>query len=134
MQITVQVKLKLTQEQTDLLKATTAEYIRLVNQVVADYVSTDANLKYSSKTVVAALPSAVKNQAIQDAKSVFSKYKKAVRSNTRLKPENQKEVEVPLLKKPVSIWNNQTMSSRKASSHSQYCLTANQRESKFSAF
>ena len=107
MQITVQVKLKLTQEQKDLLKATTAEYIRLVNQVVADYVSTDANLKYSSKTVVAALPSAVKNQAIQDAKSVFSKYKKAVRSNTRLKPENQKEVKVPILKKPVSIWNNQ---------------------------
>jgi len=134
MQITVQVKLKLTQEQKDLLKATTAEYIRLVNQVVADYVSTDANLKYSSKTVVAALPSAVKNQAIQDAKSVLAKYKKAVRSNTRLKPENQKEVKVPLLKSQCPFGTIKTMPSRKASSHSQYCLTANQRESKFSAF
>ncbi len=110
MQITVKVKLELTREQVTLLRATTKEYIRLVNQIVADFVKSDAPLKYTSKTVIAELPSAVKNQAIQDAKSVFKKYKKNVCANARLKPEDQREVRVPILKKPVAIWNNQNYS------------------------
>ncbi|WP_425057662.1 IS200/IS605 family transposase ISClte2 [Sporomusa carbonis] len=110
MQITVKIKLEPTREQNILLQATTQEYIRLVNQIVADFVEADTTLKYTSKTVVAELSSAVKNQAIQDAKSVFKKYKKNVRTNARLKPEDQKEVRVPILKKPVAIWNNQNYS------------------------
>ncbi|MED1694886.1 hypothetical protein P4U84_23740, partial [Brevibacillus agri] len=46
----------------------------------------------------ASLPSAVKNQAIKDAKSVFKKAKKS------------KFTTVPVLKKPVCIWNNQNYS------------------------
>jgi len=109
-QITVKIKLEPTREQISLLQATTQEYIRLVNKIVTDFVKADAILKYTSKTVVAELPSAVKNQAIQDAKSVFKKYKKNVRANARLKPDDQKEVTVPILKKPVAIWNNQNYS------------------------
>ena len=66
MQVTVKIKLEPTKEQIRLIKATTREYIRLVNQIVADFVESDAILKYTSKTVVAELSSAVKNQAIQD--------------------------------------------------------------------
>ncbi len=109
-QITVKIKLQPTKEQSKQLRITTAEYIGLVNQVVSDYVAADQSLKYTSKDVATNLPSAVKNQAIRDAKSVFVKYKKAVRVNAGLKPEDQKEVKVPFLKKPVAIWNNQNYS------------------------
>lgn len=87
-----------------------AEYINLVNQIVSDYVTSGHSLKYTSKDIIANLSSAVKNQAIQDAKSVFIRHKKAVWTNARLKPEDQKEIKVPVLKKPVSIWNNQNYS------------------------
>ena len=50
-------------------------------------------LKLTSKDVDARIPSAVKNQAIRDAKSVYRKSKK-------LKT-------VPILRKPVCLWNNQ---------------------------
>jgi len=110
MQITVKIKLQPKKEQSKLLKAVMSEYIRLVNQIVSDFVSANAHLKYSSKNVVANLPSAVKNQAIRDAKSVFTKYKKAVKASAKLKPEEQKEIKVPTLKKPVVIWNNQNYS------------------------
>ena len=110
MQITVKIKLQPTKEQSKLLTATTKNYIYLVNQIVSDYAEADRNLQYTSKDVIADLPSAVKNQAIRDAKSVFVKYKKAVRANARLKPDEQREVRLPVLKKPVAIWNNQNYS------------------------
>ncbi|RRJ54719.1 transposase [Paenibacillus oralis] len=92
MQITIQLKLQLTKEQTQWLKETSKEYIRLVNQVVADWVG-GSQVKHSSRTVSAALPSAVKNQALQNAKSV---YRKIIKTN------------IPtILRKPVCIWNNQ---------------------------
>lgn len=92
-QITVQAKILPNKEQVNLLNSTTKEYIRLINQIVADYVTADKDLKYTSKSVNAELPSAVKNQAIQDAKSVFKKYRKTKKQS--------------ILKKPVAIWNNQ---------------------------
>ena len=64
MQITVQFKIVLNQEEMRLIESTTKAYIELINQVVSDYVAAGANLKYSSKDVIASLPSAVKNQAI----------------------------------------------------------------------
>jgi len=109
-QITVKIKLLLNKNQSELLSETMKTYINLVNRIVSDYVSADSNLKYTSKDVFADLPSAVKNQAIRDATSVFVKYKKNIRANARLEPEKQKEVKVPILKKPVAIWNNQNYS------------------------
>lgn len=110
MQITVRIKLEPTKEQLCFLESTTKEYIRLVNEIIADFVEADACLRYTSKTVIAELPSALRNQAIRDAKSVFRKYTRSVRANAKLRPEEQKEVKVPLLRRPVAIWNNQDYS------------------------
>jgi len=56
-------------------------------------VKNNSFLKLSSKHVHAQLPSSVRAQAVLDAKSVYSKYRK-----TKIKSA---------LKKPVCIWNNQ---------------------------
>ncbi|MBK5246812.1 MAG: hypothetical protein JJE49_06030 [Peptostreptococcaceae bacterium] len=109
------IKLLPTKAQKTLIKSTMKEYIKLVNSIVADYVDVMENLKYTRKDVTANLPSAVKNQAIQDASSIFKKYKKEVALNSKSKkhhtkakrPAEPKEVKVPILKKEVSIWNNQ---------------------------
>ncbi len=93
MQITVKAKLFLTLEQRESLKTTTVEYIRLINTIVSECIETDERIKHTSRTVSATLPSALKNQAIQDAKSVYKKFRK-----TKIRS---------VLKKPVCIWNNQ---------------------------
>lgn len=115
MQITAQVKLLPSNNQLTLLENTTMEYISTVNNIVQNYVIGGKSLKYSSKNVVAELPSALKNQAIQDAKSIFNKYTKTVKLNARKTPDNQKGVKLPILKKPMSIWNNQNYSIEKDS-------------------
>lgn len=92
-QLTVKAKLVPTTEQSLYLKATTVEYIRLINAIVSDCIDADAAVKHTSSTVSAILPSALRNQAIQDAKSVFRKFRK-----TKIRS---------VLQKPVCIWNNQ---------------------------
>ena len=106
-QITTQIKLLPTKEQTILIDNTMQAYIHTVNHVVNDYVVSDNSIKHTSKSVIADLPSALKNQAIQDAKSVFKKYTKNVKLNAKKPEDKQKEIKVPILKKPVAIWNNQ---------------------------
>ena len=92
-QITVKAKLSPTAEHREHLKTATVEYIRLINTIVSECIEADNGIKYTSGTVSATLPSALKNQAIQDAKSVYKKFRKTkVRS---------------IVKKPVCIWNNQ---------------------------
>ncbi len=86
------------------------EYINTANNIVNDYVVSENSIKHTSKSVVAELPSALKNQAIQDAKSIFKKYTKNVKLNAKKAPDKQKEVKVPILKKPVANWNNQNYS------------------------
>jgi putative transposase len=107
MQITVQVKLLPTKEQAVLLCETTKEYIRATNVAVAQYVKAGENLKYSSKNIPADLPSALKGQIAQDTRSIFQKYTKTVKVNAQKEPEKQRNIKVPVLKKPVAIWNNQ---------------------------
>jgi len=92
-QITVKAKLIPTTEQQEHLKTATVEYIRLINTIVSECIEADEHVKHTSGTVWATLPSALKNQAIRDAKSVYAKYRK---TKTR-----------SILKKPVSVWNNQ---------------------------
>ena len=86
------------------------EYIKTANNVVSDYIVSDKVIKHTSKTVSADLPSALKNQAIQDAKSIFKKYTKNLKTNAKKEPDKQKEIKVPILKKPVALWNNQNYS------------------------
>jgi len=109
-QITTQIKLLPTPEQIILIKSTLHEYIKTTNSVVNDYVVGGNAIKHTSKTVSADLPSALKNQVIQDAKSIFKKYTKNLKTNAKKAIDDQKEIKVPILKKPVSIWNNQNYS------------------------
>ena len=95
---TYQGRLYPTADQGRLLMAHCQEYISTVNVLVhaldTDAIAHDAS--FSTKDVRAALPSAVKNQALRDAKSVFA------RSLTL-------DI-VPVLKKPLCQWNNQNWS------------------------
>jgi IS605 OrfB family transposase len=106
-QITTQVKLLPTSEQIILLKNTMQEYINAANNIVNDYVVSDNTIKHTSKSVIANLPSALKNQAIQDAKSIFKKYTKNLKTNAKKETDKQQEIKVPILKKPIAVWNNQ---------------------------
>ncbi len=91
MKLTVKFKILPTKEQEQYLEQTLTEYINTVNNIVR--IMINRHTKLTSKDIKANLPSAVKNQAIQDAKSVYRKYKKTDK--------------LPILKKPVCIWNNQ---------------------------
>ncbi|MGG1664644.1 RNA-guided endonuclease TnpB family protein, partial [Brevibacillus sp. NRS-1366] len=97
--ITVKVKLLPTKEQIQLLQQCCSEYIQVINSLVAEMVEEKKSTKKTTKDVPANLPSAVKNQAIKDAKSVFS-----------TKVKKRKYTIVPILKKPVCVWNNQNYS------------------------
>ncbi|MDQ0221467.1 transposase, partial [Peribacillus cavernae] len=96
--ITVKVKLLPTKEQANILQEMSRAYISTINMLVSEMVAEKKSTKKSSKDISAPLPSAVKNQAIKDAKSVFKKAKKS------------KFATVPVLKKPFCIWNNQNYS------------------------
>ena len=93
MQQTVRIKLLPTKEQEQYLINISEEYINTINNLVDKMIKAKEILKLSSKDTQANMPSAVKNQAIRDAKSVYRKAKKLNK--------------VPILKKPVCIWNNQ---------------------------
>ena len=96
MQLTETVKLYPNKYQTELIKATMTEYISTVNHLVLDAINGRAITKITTADVNAALPSAICNQCIRDAKSIIRKYNKALRnSNTK--------VRLPVLKKCAVI-------------------------------
>lgn len=97
--ITVKIKLLPTKEQAPILDAMSREYISVMNSLISEMVIKKKITKKTTKDVFAKLPSAVKNQAINDAKSVFS-----------TKVKKSKYAIIPVLKKPVCIWNNQNYS------------------------
>jgi putative transposase len=105
-QITIKIKILPTKEQKHLIDATMNEYIKTVNNVASQILDNPA-YKPTSKTVIALLPSALRDQCRLDAKSVVKKYKKALKVNLRKKKDAQKEISFPVLKKAVAIWNNQ---------------------------
>ncbi|MFC2949122.1 transposase, partial [Virgibacillus sediminis] len=96
--ITVKIKLLPTKEQATILQEMSKAYISTINILLSEMVAGKKSTKKSSKDISASLPSAVKNQAINDAKSVFKKVTKS------------KFATVPVLKKPVCVWNNQNYS------------------------
>jgi len=107
MQITAQFKLVLTREQVCLIDTISKNYIAAVNATVSTLLDAKIPLRFSSKDIVADLPSAVKNQVIRDAHSVCNRYRKAVKDNAKKLPDKQKNITTPILKKLVCIWNNQ---------------------------
>lgn len=96
--VTVKIKLLPTKEQALTLTEMSKTYISTINDLVSEMVKEKKSTKKTSKNIDVSLPSAVKNQAIKDAKSVFKKAKKT------------KFETVPVLKKPMCIWNNQNYS------------------------
>lgn len=100
--ITIKVKLQPTKAQAKLLHVSGKEYISVINTLVQEMVQDKVTTKKTTKDVQCKLPSALKNQAIRDAKSVFSKAKK---SNYSI---------IPILKKPSLIWNNQNHKHRES--------------------
>ena len=90
---TVQARLYPTTEQSCLLMAHCQEYVSTVNVLVAAFDSDVLTGKVSTKDFTAMLPSAVKNQALRDAQSVF---KRSFDLGC-----------IPALKKPICQWNNQ---------------------------
>ncbi|EJR45715.1 RNA-guided endonuclease TnpB family protein [Bacillus mycoides] len=97
--LTVKVKLIPTKEQISLLEQSSCEYIKVINMLVSEMVEAKKSTKKSTKDIEANIPSAVKNQAIKDAKSLFA---------TKVKKSNYKVI--PILKRPVCVWNNQNYS------------------------
>ncbi|HCW74867.1 MAG TPA: transposase [Clostridiaceae bacterium] len=114
MYCTVQMKLIPDHGQEVLIENTLNSYIATVNSIVADFISKYATDNRTSADVSANMPSALKNQAIQDARSVFKKYAKDLNTVCNINKKNplkkQKITKVPILKKPVAIWNNQNYS------------------------
>jgi IS605 OrfB family transposase len=93
---TVQVRLYPTPEQAVLLRTHCQEYISTVNVLVAALdsdVLPDGGKCTSTKDFTAALPSAVKNQALRDARSVWTR--------------SLELGIIPVLRKPICQWNNQ---------------------------
>ena len=100
MQLTETVKLYPNKYQTELIKATMTEYISTVNHLVLDAINGRAITKITTADVNAALPSALCNQCIRDAKSIIRKYNKALRNSDT-------QVKLPVLKKMCCYINNQ---------------------------
>jgi putative transposase len=87
------MKLLPTKIQTQYLVSTSRNYVSTINYVFNKMRSENKVLKLSSATIDVSLPSALKNQAIRDGKSLYIKFKK--------------KGEESFAKKPVAIWNNQ---------------------------
>jgi putative transposase len=93
---TAQVRLYPTPAQAALLRAHCQEYISTINVLVAALDSDmlpDGGKGISTKDFTAILPSAVKNQALRDARSLW---KRSLTLGV-----------LPVLRKPICQWNNQ---------------------------
>ena len=115
--LTTSLKLELNSSDEHLLRAEMEKYLACVNSLVALHLSGVSIQKFSSKDVYAELASAVKNQAIRDAKSVLRRYAKKQRKVERKRawfaeqgktPKHPiRDAKVPILRRPVLLVNNQ---------------------------
>ena len=90
---TVQIRLYPTRAQARMLREHCQEYIDCVNTLVQAHDADMLPKGFSTKDFGAPLPSAVKNQVIRDARSVYNRSFELGR--------------IPHLKKPFAQWNNQ---------------------------
>jgi len=113
--LTETIKLSFTREQEKIIHSAMDEYIRAVNETVSLAIRGIDIRKFSSKDIRANLPSAVRAQIAQDARSIIKKHRKechkAVLQNKRLiakgSPVRVTAPHLPVLKKPCCYWNNQ---------------------------
>jgi putative transposase len=92
----ITIKIRFFPKQSHDLKILSRKYIQVINSLTERAEKEGSFPKITSKDVESILPSAVLNQAIRDAKSVFRKAKK--------------EKKRPILKKPVYYLDNQNYS------------------------
>jgi hypothetical protein len=86
MQPTVQAKLCPTKIEYHLIKNTMQTYIATVNDIVSAFVEIRKTDKRTSKDINSNMPSALINQSITDAKSIYKKYSKAInKQNTGIR-------------------------------------------------
>jgi putative transposase len=97
MELIETVKLNLDKTEESRIYEMMKLYISTVNSIVEDHKNGLDIFKYTSKTISADLPSAVKAQCARDAISIIKKAKKGKDGN----------IEYPVLKIPVCFWNNQ---------------------------
>ena len=112
MLLTETIKLKLNKEQKKLVITAMKTYISAVNDLVKLGASGVSITKFSSKDVHVGLPSAVRTQIAQDARSILKKhYKKChqvvIKNRKRRFDEKKKAPKLPVVKKPCCYWNNQ---------------------------
>lgn len=115
MQLSETIKLYMTKEQKNIIVMAMDEYISTVNSLVSVATNGTSISKYTTANVDAALPSALINQCIRDAKSIVSKYNKdccrvSVKNKKLARQKSTitiKEPAVPVLKKPCCYINNQ---------------------------
>lgn len=122
MKLTRQIKLIPTKQQDKLMTATADEYIGLINAIVDYFDGQGAVQELTSATVKAPLPSALKNQCISDAKSIYKKFLKDVRKKG--------SATLPILKKPVAVWNNQNY--KVLNDHIEFPMLLNGKSMRFS--
>ena len=107
MQLSETIKLYMTKEQKNLM----------VNSLVSVATNGTSISKYTTADVDAALPSALTNQCIRDARSIVNKYNKDCRKvsakNKKLAKQKSavtiKEPAIPVLKRPCCYINNQNL-------------------------
>lgn len=87
------IKIRFFPDDPKIIRQLSQEYIDLVNRLSQQAVDLKSFPKITTKNVETFLPSAICNQAIRDAKSVYAKYKK--------------KKKLSVLKKPVYYINNQ---------------------------
>jgi putative transposase len=92
----ITLKIRFFPKQSYGLKTLSKEYIRVINLLTESAEKEGSFPKITTKNIDSRLPSAVLNQAIRDAKSVFRKAKR--------------EKKRPILKKPTYYINNQNYS------------------------
>ena len=114
MQLTETVRLYPTKYQIGLIRSAMDEYIQAVNTLVKDAVGGRSIAKVTSADICADLPSALRCQCAQDARSIIKKHYKACHSavlkNRKLAAKSNFRVlapKLPVLKKPCCYINNQ---------------------------
>ena len=114
MQIVAEIKILPSSCESRIIEDTLSGYISMVNDIVSDFVALDKLVPKTSAHIAKDIPSALKAQAIQDARSVYKKYAKdskaAIRFNEKYPSKKPKTFMVPDLQLLVVIWNNQNFS------------------------
>jgi len=93
MELTTKAKIIISKLDLEHIDAAFNEYVKSVNYVFDLMFHAEKKLHLTSKDIKASLPSALKNQAIRDGKSLYVRFLKTKKKS--------------VLKKKVCVWNNQ---------------------------